>query len=164
MSTKLYRITVILEKPSWQRTHTSIGYLVMADSPEDAKQQLQDQLNKQQKAVELIGDAQEWGNFYPVHYGSCSTAEVARLKGVKPVEKPKKEPKLSDKPLGETQKSVLRSLQEHGKWPGRWVWDSNSGTERVLESLRLRCLVDLNDGVYTVNEEGLKFLNMLGYE
>ena len=47
------------------------------------------------------------------------------------------------KPLGETQRSVLRALAEHGQWHVMcgWMWDTTSGTIRVLESLVRRGLV-----------------------
>jgi DNA-binding IclR family transcriptional regulator len=45
--------------------------------------------------------------------------------------------------LGETQADVLDSLKRHGQWYERcgWVWDTPSGTRRVLESLVRRGLV-----------------------
>jgi hypothetical protein len=45
--------------------------------------------------------------------------------------------------LGERQEAVLRSLREYGRWHQRcgWVWDSASGTERILETLIRRGLV-----------------------
>lgn len=49
-------------------------------------------------------------------------------------------------PLGRNQRSVLRSLAEHngGEWsPGSgWYWKNPSTTERVLNSLVRRGLVD----------------------
>jgi len=47
--------------------------------------------------------------------------------------------------LGSTQKSVLRSLTQHSGFWHRgcgWLWDTYSGTERVLDSLVRRGLVD----------------------
>lgn len=58
-----------------------------------------------------------------------------------PPKPPPKQPGPSKRPLGATQLSVLSALKHHGKWPGGWVWDTDSGTERVLESLWLRELV-----------------------
>lgn len=45
--------------------------------------------------------------------------------------------------LGRKQKGVLRSLYEHRRYhPGcSWVWDTHSGTVRVLEGLKRRGLV-----------------------
>ncbi len=39
--------------------------------------------------------------------------------------------------LGSVQESVLNSLREYGSWHrgGFWYWDTNSGTERIMESL-----------------------------
>ncbi len=59
--------------------------------------------------------------------------------------------------LGKTQKNILNSLERHGSWHGRgcgWVWDTHAGTERVLETLVKRGLVNKSDnGVYTLVEE-----------
>jgi hypothetical protein len=45
--------------------------------------------------------------------------------------------------LGSTQKQVLQSLRDHGSWSRGcgWIWDNNSVTERVLDSLMARGLV-----------------------
>ena len=43
--------------------------------------------------------------------------------------------------LGRIQEGVLRALLEHGGYPGSWVWDTHSHTEKVLESLAKRGLV-----------------------
>ena len=45
--------------------------------------------------------------------------------------------------LGETQFLVLRALREHGSWYPAcgWIWDTYSGTKRVLDSLVKRGLV-----------------------
>lgn len=57
--------------------------------------------------------------------------------------------------LGSTQKSILQALREHGSWHNRgfgcgWVWDSRSGTQKVLESLVRRGLVVKDhEGTYT---------------
>jgi hypothetical protein len=50
-----------------------------------------------------------------------------------------------NRPLGRTQQAVLESLRSHnnGVWtPGcGWLWDTISGTERVMKSLERRGLV-----------------------
>ena len=81
--------------------------------------------------------------------------EMAKVRGEAPKPAPKvKEPKPSTKPLGENQESILHSLVR-GPYPGSgWLWDTPSGTVRLLEGLRLRCLVDLNNGVYSINDAG----------
>lgn len=45
--------------------------------------------------------------------------------------------------LGETQKQMLIALEEHGSWKRGcgWLWDTPSGTERILNSLVARGLV-----------------------
>lgn len=54
--------------------------------------------------------------------------------------------------LGETQEAVLRALEEHEKWHERcgWVWNSASGTRRILESLYKRKLVRRRPGPHGV--------------
>lgn len=48
------------------------------------------------------------------------------------------------RPLGEVQKGVLSALRRHGEWSCRagWVWDTRRRTERILESLVKRGLVE----------------------
>lgn len=61
--------------------------------------------------------------------------------------------------LGEVQKSVLRSLRDHGCWSPRcgWVWDNTSGTKKILESLRRRGFVEvLANGTYIPAREKAK--------
>ena len=43
--------------------------------------------------------------------------------------------------LGDVQRHVLVALLRHGQWPGGWVWDTDSGTRRVLVSLVRRGFV-----------------------
>ena len=48
------------------------------------------------------------------------------------------------RPLGETQIDMLWSLQSHGSWHDcgcGWLWDTPSGTVRILDSLVRRGLV-----------------------
>ena len=56
------------------------------------------------------------------------------------------------RPLGETQKAVLRALEEHGSWrPGGrcgWLWDTDSGTRRLMDSLVKRGFVVVRNGTY----------------
>jgi hypothetical protein len=51
--------------------------------------------------------------------------------------------------LGESQRTVLELLREHGEFPG-WVWPRHPRcrTVAVLESLVERRLVEKRDGVY----------------
>lgn len=50
-----------------------------------------------------------------------------------------------DRPLGSLQKQVFDCLVEHGSWSRNcgWVWDTTSGTERVLSALVSRGLVEI---------------------
>jgi hypothetical protein len=48
--------------------------------------------------------------------------------------------------LGETQQYMLRALREHGWWARNrcgWIWNTTSGTIKLLEALRAHWLVDL---------------------
>jgi DNA-binding MarR family transcriptional regulator len=58
------------------------------------------------------------------------------------------------RPLGATQQSVLRALKEHGGWGPLcgWIWDTQGGTKRVLDSLVKRGLVvtSINDAGHAV--------------
>lgn len=49
----------------------------------------------------------------------------------------------SNRPLGEVQRDVLRSLKEHKHWYPNcgWMWDGNASTERRLQPLVARGLV-----------------------
>lgn len=51
----------------------------------------------------------------------------------------------SQRPLGDTQQAVLRALHQHQRWYAGcgWVWDTPSGTERLLQSLERRGLVQV---------------------
>lgn len=56
--------------------------------------------------------------------------------------------------LGSTQEAVLESLVQHGSWRSQgictWVWDTKSGTKKVLDTLVKRGLVVVDKkGVYT---------------
>lgn len=66
--------------------------------------------------------------------------------------------------LGSTQEAVLRCLQEHKGWsPGcGWYWNNPSGTQKTMESLVERGLVDRKSykswrgmtSMYTINAKG----------
>lgn len=45
--------------------------------------------------------------------------------------------------LGDNQRSVLVALADHGRWYAGcgWIWDGNSGTVRILDTLIRRRLV-----------------------
>lgn len=53
---------------------------------------------------------------------------------------------MTRKALGENQQGCLRALEESGDYPGRWMWDNNSSTVRILDSLVRRGLAE----AYTV--------------
>lgn len=47
--------------------------------------------------------------------------------------------------LGERQRGALIAIVEHDGWNaffGHWVWDTQSGTVQILESLRRKGLVE----------------------
>ena len=51
--------------------------------------------------------------------------------------------------MGDVQKEVLESIYRHKRFnrygPNGWIWDTNSNTIRVLESLQKRGLVEYLD-------------------
>lgn len=70
---------------------------------------------------------------------------------------------MKQKPLGDKQKGILASLVYHKSWHRSfrcgWVWDTPSGTIKLLESLIKRGLVKKENieghDVYTPTEEGI---------
>ncbi len=74
--------------------------------------------------------------------------------------------------LGKIQREVLKCLKEHRQWISNcsgWVWDTNSGTRRVLDALKKKGAVKMEHrepypgsvitrDVYTITPEGLKAL------
>jgi hypothetical protein len=53
--------------------------------------------------------------------------------------------------LGSLQRNVLSSLIEYKGWQVRcgWVWDTQSNTKKILDSLVTRGFVRCEDGFYT---------------
>lgn len=141
--------------------HTVHRFYVLATSLPKAKQALIDwrELTNMHVVRGRLFDEQDDGSGEIImsdHWANFITKdEMAKVKGEpeKPARKPR-EPKTSTKPLGENQGYILQSLIR-GSYPNSgWLWDTPSGTVRLLEGLRLRCLVDLTDGIYTINEAG----------
>ena len=62
------------------------------------------------------------------------------------------------KRFGKVQKLVLAALKQHKKWCGNfrcgWIWDTPSGTRKILDSLVKRGLVKI--GIYTF-PDGTKY-------
>lgn len=50
-----------------------------------------------------------------------------------------------DRRLGRWQAVVLQTLLEHGTYPGTWNWRGRSETVRMLTTLHVRGLVDVED-------------------
>lgn len=71
--------------------------------------------------------------------------------------------KRKNRPLGENQRYLLYSLFMHKSWrPGcGWLWNTPSGTKRLLDSLVRRGLVvKHDDGSYTLTaDEHAKMLD-----
>lgn len=86
--------------------------------------------------------------------GMWSAERLAEARGLPQRETPVRTAAPSTRKLGEVQLEVLKTLRRNGRYPVGWEWDTESGTRRVLEKLRLRCLVDFVDDVYTVNAAG----------
>jgi len=60
--------------------------------------------------------------------------------------------------LGHVQRDLLLALYEHGKWVDHprtgWVWNTISGTRKILNTLVDRSLVEIWDNTYTLTDEG----------
>ena len=58
--------------------------------------------------------------------------------------------------LGHVQKDVLEMLRRNGVWSDswlcRWMWDTPSGTKKIMDSLVKRGLVEEKLEVYTIKE------------
>lgn len=70
--------------------------------------------------------------------------------------------------IGKTQLNILESIDYHKGWYPScgWIWDNSSSTEKILNSLVRRGLVDLNEDVrrrrrYTLNAAGKEVLDEL---
>lgn len=69
--------------------------------------------------------------------------------------------------MGDVQKDVLESIYRHKRYnrygPNGWVWDTNSNTIRVLESLQKRGLVDYigNDHQWVISSLGVEMLKVI---
>jgi hypothetical protein len=52
------------------------------------------------------------------------------------------------RPLGEKQEKVLASLRRHKSWSvkGGWIWDTPSGTKKILDSLVARGFAKIVSG------------------
>lgn len=64
--------------------------------------------------------------------------------------------------LTEKQENVLNSLVRHKYWTANgygcgWVWDTPSGTVKLLDVLVKKGYADLIDGKYTPTELGFEF-------
>ena len=61
--------------------------------------------------------------------------------------------------IGHVQKAVLQALKTHGKWfsgfGSGWLWDTPSGTRKILDSLVKKGLVRI--GTYTLRD-GTKYV------
>lgn len=42
---------------------------------------------------------------------------------------------MPDRPLTDTQRSVLEALRRHQQWPGGWIWENRSQTVKHLDAL-----------------------------
>ncbi len=163
---KLWAITTVRPLKGRERVHTSVTLTVMASSPEQALERAKEWDDG--KAC-WFSEPRQVGPVQADTYGSVTPANLAKMRGEEPpAPKAKAAPALSTRPLGDTQLAVLRSLKDHGKWPGGWVWGTESQTLRALEALAQRCLVDRVETddrhypVFTLNEHGQTALAAAG--
>lgn len=154
---RLWEVLVVHPLRIRERINSARLLVVLADSPEQAKE----------RAKAWDGGRAEWiGEPTPVkpvqvmRFLTVTKSELAKMKGESlPAQKPKPAPKLSNRKLGQLQMNVLQSLKQHGTYPGGWIWGSASATERTLESLVQRCLVNKTMvgkvAEFTLNAQGL---------
>lgn len=147
-----------------QLKHCCHTYFVIAENSDSAEQavRLEKELRKEhfvrvKASYKIDGDTPIVLNGGHISY--YTKDQLARVRG-EPARAPKPErrPTLSDKPLGTVQRNVLTSLAGSPYPSGGWMWDTPSGTVRILETLRMRCLVNLAGGNYTINKAGLSVL------
>lgn len=58
--------------------------------------------------------------------------------------------------LGNSQRYVLKALKKHRGWYPMcgWIWNTRSGTIRILDSLVKRGLADFDSKQYKITTEG----------
>lgn len=70
--------------------------------------------------------------------------------------------KLSQRKLGDAQLHCLTFLGKDSTWRyggiNGWLWDTPSGTRRILDKLVQRGLAVCNDGNYSISEDGRAYL------
>jgi hypothetical protein len=155
----MYQFGVLLPTINSSR-YTCIYYLVAGESSEHARARLLERLVENALTFEHVDAGREMGPVQLASSVSVSRADALKRMG-KPAEAPKPPPapKLSTRPLGDIQRSLLRGLVEHKGWSGNtWVWDNYSGTQRRLDALVQRCLVDKTGSMYTINNAGREAL------
>jgi hypothetical protein len=140
---KLWRVTAAFPKEPNERNHPVRAFLVVAATAEAARAEVTLHCSECGFGRPLwVADPVQSRTPALVQSYSMTTRELSIKRGdpAPPPPEPRV-PRPSDRPLGETQVAVLRSLREHGKYPGGWVWNTPSGTVQVLEALWARCLV-----------------------
>lgn len=70
--------------------------------------------------------------------------------------------KSSQRKLGNAQLHCLTFLGKGSTWRyggiNGWLWDTSSGTQRILDKLVERGLAVCNDGNYSISDDGLSYL------
>jgi hypothetical protein len=159
---QLYQFDVVLK--GYRARHWVNQYLVVGESAGHARARLLERLIESDVEFKHVDEGREMGVVQYVSSRSIPNADAQKRMGIAPaVPKPKPKPKPSKRVLGLTQRSVLRGLVEHKGWHDNgcgWVWNNVSGTQRILDSLVQRCLVDKGDHKYTINEAGIKALKV----
>ena len=156
----VYRVIAVKAKRPFERKHTCFHYKVLANDIEEAQDVIRDRFPDADLIQARLQFTESTG---PLVFDNGITmlepAILRRLKGEsEPPKPPAREPKPSKRPLTDRQQSVLRSTANTGYPDGGWLYDTHSGTVRILESLRMRCLVEKSGHKYTVTDEGRKWL------
>jgi hypothetical protein len=157
----IYGILVVRPLEPGRRVHTTVQYNVLASDPEEATVKLESYLKyRVYTPFEFMAPPVVMGEIQADNYGTLTPGEFDRLRGIQPAPPKVRTPKPTTRVLGEIQREVLKSLKGHSGWGPNcgWIWSTPSKTAQLMESLRLRCLVDFNNGTYTINERGLQAL------
>lgn len=161
---KLYDIAVVKPLRTGERSHSVVRYHVVAETEVQAGVKIREFLQDQCTRWEWIGKPEPVRDVQSHQFYCCTQQRLAELQGKSRPPKPTpREPKLSTRPIGETQIDVLKSMVRHGGYWHQscgWYWDNHSGTARICETLYQRCLVHkTTEGrtpTYTINEHGRK--------
>jgi hypothetical protein len=153
---KHWSVTVVRPLTGRDRVHVCIRYIIFAETAKEAEDAaLERELGPPAftRVKPMMDDGEAL--VFMQSYGTWTKEELAQALGVPPAPpKPPRVAKISNRPLGETQRACLQSLAQHGSYPGGWLWDTDSNTVRILDGLCRRLLVDKVENKYSITQAG----------